>query len=239
MNNLDETWLNELKNKGLILSEKQVEQFQRYYELLIEWNERVNLTAITEKVQVYYKHFYDSLTLSFYISMNERWKIADIGSGAGFPGIPLAIVFPNVEVTIIDSLNKRIRFLELLVQELGCNNVRCIHGRAEEIGQNADYREQFDIVTARAVARLQILNEYCLPLVKVGGRFAAMKAADADVEVQEAKRSLQILGGRIHQTYKFELPFEQASREIIVIDKMQPTPKKYPRKPGQPAKQPL
>lgn len=239
MNSFHSRWITELKHHGIDLSNRQLTQFQIYYKQLIEWNKRMNLTAITEEQQVYYKHFFDSLSLSFFLSLEGELSLADIGSGAGFPGIPLAILNPNVKVTIIDALNKRIRFLEHLIDQLQCANVRCIHGRAEDIGQDNTFRETFDIVTARAVARLQILNEFCLPLVKVGGVFVAMKAADADTEVNEAKNSLHILGGKISTINQFQLPYEQASRKIIIISKTRSTPKKYPRKSGVPAKQPL
>ena len=239
MENLHEQWLSDLKHNGIDLTEEQLEQFEIYYELLVDWNQRVNLTAITDREQVFYKHFFDSLSLSFCVSLENEVKLADIGSGAGFPGVPLAIAFPNIKVTIVDSLQKRITFLEHLIERLNLKHVQCIHGRAEEIGRNENYREQFNLVTARAVARLQVLNEYCLPFVKVGGLFAAMKAVDVKKEIVEASRSLQLLGGKMERTYQFQLPFEQARREIVVVKKIKPTPKKYPRKPGMPAKQPL
>ncbi len=239
MENLHEQWLSDLKHNGIDLTQEQLEQFEIYYELLVDWNQRVNLTAITDREQVFYKHFFDSLSLSFCVSLENEVKLADIGSGAGFPGVPLAIAFPNIKVTIVDSLQKRITFLEHLIERLNLKHVQCIHGRAEEIGRNENYREQFNLVTARAVARLQVLNEYCLPFVKVGGLFAAMKAVDVKKEIVEASRSLQLLGGKMERTYQFQLPFEQARREIVVVKKIKPTPKKYPRKPGMPAKQPL
>ena len=225
---------------GLELNEKQMAQYARYYELLVEWNEKINLTAITERDEVYLKHFYDSITLGLHTGVLEgEITLCDVGAGAGFPSIPLKIAFPNIKVTIVDSLNKRINFLELLFKELGLEGVRCYHDRAETFGQNPDHRAAYDIVTARAVARLSVLSELCVPLVKKGGYFVAMKAASSQEELDDAKAAIATLGGKVEEDYAFELPKEEGERRIILIKKAKETPKKYPRKPGLPNKKPL
>lgn len=225
---------------GLALDEKQMAQYARYYELLVEWNEKINLTAITERDEVYLKHFYDSITLGLHTDVLEgEITLCDVGAGAGFPSIPLKIAFPNIKVTIVDSLNKRINFLELLFKELGLEGVRCYHDRAETFGQNPDHRAAYDIVTARAVARMSVLSELCVPLVKKGGYFVAMKAASSQEELDDAKAAIATLGGKVEEDYAFELPKEEGERHIILIKKAKETPKKYPRKPGLPNKKPL
>lgn len=223
----------------LVVTDVMLEQFETYYQELISWNERMNLTGITEREQVYMKHFFDSASLAFFLDMTEFQRIADIGSGAGFPSIPLKIIFPHLQVTIIDSLNKRIQFLNHLISSLGLTGIDAIHARAEEAGRLAHYREQFDLVTARAVARLTVLNEFCLPFAKVGGTFAAMKGTHPQEEIDEAKYSTALLGARLQQVHAFRLPIEHSERHIIVMEKVKPTPKAYPRKPGTPLKQPL
>jgi 16S rRNA (guanine527-N7)-methyltransferase len=228
-----------LHEHGLDLTEDQLKQFELYYEELVTWNEKINLTAITEREQVYIKHFYDSLSLSFYIPLAKTSTIADIGSGAGFPGIPLKICYPHLQLTIVDSLNKRIVFLKQLVEKLGLTGVHCVHGRAEDVARDKSYRDVFDLVTARAVARLAVLNEFCLPFVRTGGIFAAMKGSGADEELQEASYSLQQLHGKIDRIERFELPLEASGRQIIIIEKTGTTPAKYPRKAGTPLKDPL
>jgi 16S rRNA (guanine527-N7)-methyltransferase len=228
-----------LEEKGISLSSQQLSQFDTYYRMLVEWNEKMNLTAITEQEEVYLKHFYDSITASFYVDFTKEQTLCDVGAGAGFPSIPLKICFPNLHVTIVDSLNKRITFLQNLAKELGLTGVNFVHDRAETFGKNADYREKFDLVTARAVARLSVLSELCLPLVKEGGTFVPMKAAAATEELEKGKKALQILGGKLDKIYSFSLPMEESERNILIINKVKPTPKKYPRKPGTPNKQPL
>jgi 16S rRNA (guanine527-N7)-methyltransferase len=239
MNNLKVQFQNLLESKGLVLNDIQWEQFNIYHRELVEWNEKMNLTAITELEQVFIKHFYDSLSLSFFINVREVVKIADIGSGAGFPSIPLKIMFPHLKVTIIDSLNKRIQFLNHLVSSLGVSQVDCIHARAEDAGRDQKYRDHFDLVTARAVARLSVLNEFCLPFVKKGGMFAAMKGANGGEEVDEASYSINALNGKLKEIHSFSLPVEEAERNIIIISKTGTTPKTYPRKAGIPLKNPL
>jgi 16S rRNA (guanine527-N7)-methyltransferase len=228
-----------IREKGITLSEKQLNQFEMYFETLVEWNEKMNLTAITDKAEVYLKHFYDSITASFYFDFTKPFHLCDVGAGAGFPSIPLKIVFPHIEVTIVDSLNKRISFLNHLANELKLENVHFIHDRAETFGVNPLYRENFDVVTARAVARMSVLSELCLPLVKVGGHFIAMKAAHANDELANGKKAITTLGGRLEEMFTFTLPMEESERNILIIKKAKQTPKKYPRKPGTPGKTPI
>lgn len=228
----------ELEKLGLPLSEFQMKQFATYFELLVEWNQKMNLTAITELQEVYLKHFYDSITLAFSDTFEPQGKLCDVGSGAGFPSIPLKIIFPDLEITIVDSLNKRITFLSTLVEALELKGVSLYHDRAETFGQNKEYRESFDFVTARAVARLNVLTELCVPLVKRDGYFFALKAAKSDEELVEAKPAIALLGGKLIQAEDVSLP-NGDTRHIITIQKKKETPKKYPRKPGLPNKQPL
>lgn len=235
----EQQFIDALAAKGIHLSDHQIKQFQTYFELLVEWNEKMNLTAITDQQDVYLKHFYDSITGAFYIDFSEPLTVCDVGAGAGFPSLPMKICFPEMRVTIVDSLNKRISFLQHLSKELGLEQVEFVHARAEEFGQNANYREAFDVVTARAVARLSVLAELCVPLVKVGGRFVAMKAASAQDELKDAKKALQTLGAEKKDQFDFQLPVEESDRTIYVFAKTKPTPKKYPRKPGTPNKSPI
>lgn len=234
-----EQFQQQLAEKGLHLSPEQLEQFNRYYQLLVEWNEKMNLTAITDEEEVYLKHFYDSLSAAFYFDFSGSLAICDVGAGAGFPSIPLKIAFPDIQVTIVDSLNKRITFLNHLANELQLSNVHFFHDRAETFGKLPEHREQYDVVMARAVARMSVLSELCLPLVKVGGAFLAMKAASAQDELQSSHKALKVLGGRLREDHSFLLPMEESERTIMVIDKIQATPKKYPRKPGTPNKSPI
>lgn len=231
-----ETFINSLNEQGISLNEVQLKQFEKYYELLVEWNEKMNLTSITQKEEVYLKHFYDSLTLAFNHQLDHQ-SICDIGAGAGFPSIPLKIAFPDLKITIVDSLNKRITFLNHLVNELGLKDVKAIASRAEDYALN--HRESYDIVTARAVARLNILDELCLPLVKVGGYFIALKGAKASEEVSESKNGIEKLGGKIKQRFAFQLPIVSDERENIYIQKVKSTPKTYPRMYAKIKKNPL
>ncbi|MCL6571000.1 MAG: 16S rRNA (guanine(527)-N(7))-methyltransferase RsmG [Bacillus sp. (in: Bacteria)] len=228
-----------LREKGIILTKEQLDQFEKYYQILVEWNEKMNLTAITDKADVYLKHFYDSISAAFYFDFTKPFHLCDVGAGAGFPSIPLKIVFPQLEVTIVDSLNKRISFLNHLANELTLKNVHFIHDRAETFGVNPNYREGFDVVTARAVARMSVLSELCLPLVKVGGHFLAMKAAHAKDELEMGQKAITTLGGRVEKIVTFTLPMEESERTILIIKKETRTPKKYPRKPGTPGKTPI
>ncbi|ARJ17537.1 16S rRNA methyltransferase G [Staphylococcus sp. HMSC74F12] len=232
-------WLTEkLKEHDILLTEKQQAQFQTYYQLLVEWNEKMNLTSITDEHDVYLKHFYDSITPSFYHDFNQPLTVCDVGAGAGFPSIPLKIVYPALKVTIVDSLNKRIQFLNHLASELELQDVSFIHNRAETFGKGV-YRESYDIVTARAVARLTVLSELCLPLVKKGGQFIALKSSKGGEELEEAQFAINVLGGKLATTFNFDLPENAGERQMIVIDKQRQTAKKYPRKPGTPNKSPL
>ena len=220
-------FISELKKLNIEPNDLIIQKFEMYYNKLIEVNEYMNLTAITEKNEVYLKHFLDSLSILKAINKNDSYSILDVGSGAGFPSIPLAIVDSKANVVIIDALNKRINFLNELVKELGLNNVNAYHKRAEEYAK--EKRESFDFVTARAVARLNILAELCLPLVKIGGSFIAMKGQIADEELKEAKKAIEILGGKVKKIIDFDLPDDAGKREIIIIEKVKATPNKYPR----------
>jgi 16S rRNA (guanine527-N7)-methyltransferase len=228
-----------LAERGIALTPERSEQFETYWRLLVEWNERMNLTAITEREAVYEKHFYDSLTLAFHLDPNGIGRLADIGSGAGFPSLPLKILFPHLEVLIVDSLGKRIRFLEHLTAELGLAGVTCLHARAEDAARMPEHRDGYDLVTARAVARMNVLSEFCLPFARPSGLFAAMKGSDPAAEIAEAKRALSELGGKLEAVHALELPFEQAGRHIVIIRKSGRTQARYPRKAGVPAKQPI
>ncbi len=229
-----------LEKEGISLSPEQMTQFKQYLLLLQEWNEKINLTAITEEEEVYLKHFYDSVTLANYVDFTKKGlKLCDVGSGAGFPSIPLKILFPEIEISIVDSLKKRINFLELLVNELGLENVHLHHARAEDFGQTKAFRNGFDVVTARAVANLSVLAEFCLPITKIGGTFAAMKGAKASEELNASKKAIKTLGGKTDKVESFELPEDAGERNIILIKKEKKTPNKYPRKAGTPNKNPL
>lgn len=234
-----DTFVEMLKAQGIELSERQIEQFDLYYQTLVEWNEKINLTAITDQPGVYLKHFYDSITASFYMDFNQPLSICDVGAGAGFPSIPLKIIFPSLKVTIVDSLKKRITFLNELAATLGLEDVAFYHDRAELFGQNKQFRHQFDLVMARAVAKTSVLSELCLPLVKTGGQFVAMKGPNAETELKEAKNAIELLGGEIDHVFTFDLPEDQGERNIVIINKRRQTPKKFPRKPGTPNKTPL
>lgn len=228
-----------LKQHGYELSAYQLTQLDTYFQLLVEWNEKINLTAITDEAGVYLKHFYDSMSLAFYYDLSKVDTLCDVGAGAGFPSIPLKILYPHLQITIIDSLNKRIKFLEHLAEALKLEQMTFVHARAEEAGKNKLYREQFDVVTARAVARMSVLSELCLPLVKLGGQFVALKAQQTQDELQEGTKAITTLGGKLVKIEDFILPIEQAERHIVIIDKRKQTPNKYPRKPGTPNKEPI
>lgn len=224
---------------GIKLSDHQLEQFETYYEMLVEKNKVMNLTAITEKNEVIDKHFADSLALiKSGVSLTGQ-KILDIGTGAGFPGIPLKIAFPELEIVLLDSLNKRIKFLNEVIEALGLEKITAIHGRAEDFAKQKEYREQFDYVVSRAVANLTVLSEYCLPYVKVGGCFISYKSGEIDEELNNSKKAVQILGGKIEEVVKFQLPDTDIGRSFVKIKKNKNTAKKYPRKAGLPAKEPL
>ena len=216
---------------------EQLEQFFDYMNLLIEWNEKMNLTAITDPEEIILKHFIDSITILNKIG-NES-KVVDVGTGAGFPGIPLSIMNPTLKITLVDSLNKRLIFLQEVVNKLNLKNIEIVHARAEEFGQNKKYREGFDVATSRAVANLSTLSEYLIPLVKVNGKVISMKASDAKEEINEAEKAIEVLGGKIEKIEEFNLPQSDIGRTVIVIKKEKQTPAKYPRKPGTPSKEPI
>ncbi|MBW5448799.1 16S rRNA (guanine(527)-N(7))-methyltransferase RsmG [Cohnella sp. CFH 77786] len=241
MDQIQRDFVDRLADLGIVLSEpaQQLEQFEAYYRLLVEWNEKMNLTGITERSAVYEKHFYDSLTLASVTDLRDTASMADIGSGAGFPSLPVKIAFPHLKITIVDALAKRIRFLEEVVSSVGLANVVCLHGRAEEVSRKSEHRDRYDLVTARAVARLAALNELCLPFVRTGGTFVAMKGSDITEELEESLYSVKQLNGTIRDTVQLQLPEEGSARHLIVIAKTGSTPKAYPRKPGLPLKQPL
>ena len=228
-----------LADLGYPLTDRQKEQYERYFELLVEWNEKINLTAITDKDEVYLKHFYDSIAPILQgLIENQPIRLLDIGAGAGFPSLPMKILFPELDVTIIDSLNKRINFLHLLAEELGLSGVHFYHGRAEDFAQDKAFRAQFDIVTARAVARMQVLSELTIPYLKVGGQLLALKASNAPEELDEAKNALNLLFSKVEDNLQYELP-NGDPRYITLVEKKKETPNKYPRKAGMPNKRPL
>ena len=229
----------ELEMLGIQLTDVQKEQFDRYYELLIEWNRVMNLTGITEYDEVNLKHFTDSLTIVRIKDMENVSTLIDVGTGAGFPGIPVKIAFPHIKVTLLDSLNKRIKFLNQVVEELDLKDVVTLHGRAEDYAKKEEYREQFDLCASRAVANLSTLSEYCLPFVKKGGCFISYKSADSDEEIEQSKKALDILGGKIEKVDKFVLPGSDMGRAMVMVEKVKNTPRKYPRKAGVPSKEPL
>lgn len=239
MDTIQERWIGWLDEQGIQLNELQLQQFEQYYKLLVDWNQRMNLTGITERAEVYEKHFYDSLTIAFQLPFDQIKTVIDVGSGAGFPGLPLKIAFPHLHVTILDALSKRITFLEHVADTLALKNINLIHGRAEDKGQDSNFRQQFDVATARAVARMNVLAEYCAPFVKKGGWFAAMKGTDPVEEMNEGKVSFRILGMKFEKNVQLQLPAENAQRHIVLFKKIKDTPKKYPRKAGTPVKQPI
>ena len=224
---------------GFPLSAVQAQQFEQYYTILLDWNQRMNLTAIEDAEDVVYKHFLDSvLTLQVTGPLGGK-QLIDVGTGAGFPGVPLKIMTPTLELCLFDSLQKRIHFLEHLCGQLALKDVRTLHGRAEEFGQNAAYRETFDLATARAVAKLPVLAELCLPFVRVGGQFVALKGPELEQELAESQRALETLGGRLGEIKNIQLAHGQYERNLVVVEKIRPTPKKYPRRAGTPQKAPL
>ncbi len=221
------------------LSDSQYDQFIKYYEMLIKWNEVMNLTAITEFDEVIVKHFVDSISLIKAIDVNKKINIIDIGTGAGFPGIPLKIAYPNLKITLLDSLNKRVGFLNEVINELDLKDIEALHGRAEDYAKAGQLREKYDLCVSRAVANLATLSEYCLPYVKVGGKFISYKSEKLAEELASAGKAISILGGKINDPIEFMLPDTEVFRAFMIIDKIKETPKKYPRKAGTPSKDPL
>ena len=230
----------DLKELGIVLNKKQVNQFMKYYELLVEWNSFMNLTGITEFDEVMKKHFVDSVSLVKACDLEEKdVSLIDIGTGAGFPGLPLKIVFPNLKVTLLDSLNKRIKFLDEVILQLGLEDIDTIHGRAEDFAKSDKLREKYDICVSRAVANLSTLSEYCLPFVKVGGCFISYKSEKISDEANDAQKAITLLGGNVKEQIEFLLPDSDIYRNLFVIEKTSATPKRFPRKAGMPAKEPL
>ena len=227
------------KQLDIILSETQVEQFMRYKELLQEWNEKMNLTAITEDREVITKHFLDCMTINKSLNMSEQKTVIDIGTGAGFPGLVIKIAFPHLKVTLVDALKKRLTFLETVISELGLVDIECIHSRAEDLGKNKKYREGFDICASRAVANLAVLSEYTLPFVKIDGYLIALKGQKLDEELEQGQKAIEILGGKLEEVVHTGVPFTDLNHKIAKIKKVKPTATKYPRKAGEPTKSPL
>lgn len=236
-----EIFAEELANYGFKLSSKQKEQFATYYNKLIEFNKKVNLTRITDKNEVYLKHFFDSITplLEFSDLFKGEKSLCDVGAGAGFPSLPIKILCPDLSITIVDSLGKRLKFLDELVSDLSLDKVTLVHSREEDAGQNKNLREKFDLVTGRAVARMSVLSEYCLPLAKVDGYLVALKGPKAQDELAEAKNAIEVLGGSVKEVKELTLPDTDDERTLIVVKKVKATPKKYPRQAGTPNRKPL
>ena len=233
-----EKQLTKLANRIEIqLSDNQINQFYSYMNILLEWNEKINLTAITNPDEIILKHFIDSLTVSKYIEKNTT--IVDVGTGAGFPGIPLKIVRDDLNIVLVDSLNKRINFLNEVIKDLKLTKIQAIHSRVEEFARDKEYRERFDCATSRAVANLSTLSEYLMPLVKIGGKCLCMKGSEIEGELEQSKNAISILGGKIESINEFKLPNTDMIRNIIILHKEKTTSSKYPRKPGTPSKEPL
>ena len=237
LSEFEKIFIEEAQKINIELDKNQIEKFYKYMDLLIEWNEKINLTAITNRKDIIVKHFIDSLTIQRYLG--NAVNIIDVGTGAGFPGIPIKIINPNLKVVLVDSLNKRINFLQDVIKKLNLDNIEVIHARAEDLGQNKKYREAFDIVTSRAVANMSVLSEYLLPLARVNGKCICMKGSDIEEELENSKYAINLLGGKIEQVDKFELSNERIGRNIIIVKKLKNTPNSYPRKAGTPAKKPL
>ena len=226
-----------LSNIEINLNKKQIEQFYDYMKILLEWNEKINLTAIVKEEEIILKHFVDCLTILK--NIEQGTKLIDVGTGAGFPGIPVKIARNDVEIVLMDSLNKRINFLNEVIEKLKLEKITTIHSRAEELGKNKEYREKFDIATSRAVANLSTLSEYMMPFIKINGKCICMKGSEIEEEKEQAKKAINVLGGKIQNIDTFSLPQSDIKRNVVIIKKEKTTPLKYPRKPGMPAKEPL
>lgn len=243
-NRFQEQMNRELNYLNIQLTEQQIQQFYQYYQMLIERNKVMNLTSITEEKQVITKHFVDSLSIVLALPKlldgNEKEiSLIDVGTGAGFPGIPIQIAFPQCRVVLLDSLNKRIKFLQEVCEELGLNQIQAVHGRAEDFGRNPKFRERFSVCVSRAVAHLSVLSEYCLPFVQIGGRFISYKSGEVEMEVQEAEQAVKILGGKVEKIHSFTLSETDIKRSFVIIQKEKKMERAYPRKAGLPSKEPL
>lgn len=221
------------------VNKEKIDQFNQFYDILVEWNKVMNLTAITDYKDVVEKHFLDSLSIERILNLDGIKTVMDVGTGAGFPGIPLKIIYPELKVTLLDSLNKRVKFLNEVIRQLELKNIDAIHGRAEDIGKNENYREKYDLCVSRAVSNLATLSEYCMPFVKVGGVFVSYKSGDIDEEVLKSKKAVSLFGGKIEEVVKFQLPGTDINRAFVKIKKIKEMPRKYPRKSGIPSKEPL
>ena len=231
--------INKLTAEGIKITDMQCDKLYRFYEMVIEKNKVMNLTAITDYEESVIKHFVDSLMIAKVMDMTMPMTVLDIGTGAGFPGVPIKIVYPETKVLLLDSLNKRLNFLNEVIAELGLKDITTIHSRAEELQAKGEYRENFDLCVSRAVAALPTLSEYCLPYVKLGGKFVAYKATGADEEIEASKNAIRVLGGEIKETAHFTIKDTDYTRVLISIEKIKNTPKKYPRPGGKPGKNPL
>lgn len=235
----NESLKNEFALIDVLATEKMLDQFLDYYEILIEWNKLMNLTTITDLTEVIQKHFLDSAALGKYNDLNQNLLLADIGTGAGFPGIPLKILYPKLEIVLIDSVGKRIKFLNEVINRLGLDHIQAIHGRAEDLARKDKYREKFDLCVSRAVANLTSLCEYCIPFVKTEGVFVSYKSANVNIEVEQAKHAIHLLGGKLDRVEEFQIPHTDYHRTLVFIHKIHKTDMKYPRKAGTPTKMPL
>ena len=237
--NYNDIMLEGFKELNIDFTSEQANKFEIYKNLIQEWNENINLTAITEDNEMAIKHFIDSASCFKSGKLSGELSMIDVGTGAGFPGIPLKIINENIKLTLLDSLNKRINFLQIVAENLELENIEFCHGRAEDFGQDEDYREQFDICVSRAVANLAVLTEYCLPFIKVGGYFIAQKGPKKDEELEVAKKAIEVLGGEIESVLEVKIPFSDITHSIVLIKKVSETPKQYPRKAGKPTKKPI
>lgn len=239
--------MQEMGDLGIVLGEGQMKQFYNYYEMLLKTNKVMNLTAITQENEVVTKHFSDSLSFIKVFGGEKEFKrylsvgvtLIDVGTGAGFPGIPIKIVFPQIKITLLDSLHKRVKFLQNVCDKLGLEHVECVHGRAEDLGRQGEYREVYDLCVSRAVANLASLSEYCMPFVKSGGYFVPYKSGDIEEELEQGRKAIHLLGGEVERVEKFMLPGNDVARSLVVVKKVKGVPKKYPRKAGMPTKEPL